>query len=88
MGTTQLTTCGELGTNERYVPNNYAKLGLACAYNDVSNEEYDNDAGVSLSPHRDIYDCYGVNDETPSNFDVLDATKFAQVLKCVHKKYW
>lgn len=83
MGTAQQITRGELGANERYVPN-YARL--ACAYNDVSNEEYD-DAGVSLSPHRDIYDCYGVNDETPSHFDVLDATKFAQVLKFVHKKY-
>jgi len=83
MGTAQQINRGELGSKEKHVPN-FAIL--ANAYNDDSNDDY-NDAGVSLSPHQDIYDVYGVNDETPSKFDVLDATKFAQVLNFVHKKY-
>mmetsp|Transcript_14337 Transcript_14337/g.26911 ORF Transcript_14337/g.26911 Transcript_14337/m.26911 type:complete len:254 (+) Transcript_14337:800-1561(+) len=33
------------------------------------------------------YICYGIDDDTPSKFDTLDANKFAQVLKFVHKKY-
>jgi ABC-type antimicrobial peptide transport system permease subunit len=82
MGTGQQISRGELGANEKYVPN-YSRL--AVAYN-ADNDDYD-DAGVSLSPHKDIYDIYGIYDETPSLFDVLDATKFAQVLKFIHKKY-
>jgi len=82
MGTGQQISRGELGANEKYVPN-YSRL--AVAYN-TDNDDYD-DAGISLSPHKDIYDIYGIYDETPSLFDVLDATKFAQVLKFIHKKY-
>ena len=83
MGTAQQISHGELGSKGKHVPN-FAIL--ANAYNDVINDDY-NDAGISLSPHQDIYDVYGINDETPSKFDVLDATMFAQVLKFVHKKY-
>ena len=81
VGTAQQISRGELGANEKYVPN-YSRL--AVAYN--TDDEYNN-AGVSLSPHKDIYDVYGFYDETPSQFDKLDATKFAQVLKFIHKKY-
>jgi hypothetical protein len=83
MGTAQQISHGELGANEKYVPN-YARLAMA--YNDESNEDYD-DAGISLSPHQDIYDAYGIKDDSPSTIDKLDAAKFAQVLKFVHKKY-
>ncbi len=81
MGTAQQISRGELGAKEKYVPN-YSRL--AATYNTV--DEY-NDAGLSLSPHKDIYDVYGVYDDTPSQFDTLDATKFAQVLNFIHKKY-
>jgi ABC-type antimicrobial peptide transport system permease subunit len=71
-----------LGANEKYVPN-YSRQ--AVAYN--ADNDDNNDAGVSLFPHKDIYDIYGIYDDTPSQFDVLDATKLAQVLKSIHKKY-
>jgi len=83
MGTAQQISRGELGANEKCVPN-YARLAMA--YNDDSNSDYD-DAGISLSCHQDIYQVYGIKDDTPSMFDKLDAAKFAQVLKFVHKKY-
>ena len=83
MGIAQQITHGELGAKEKYVPN-FAML--ANAYNDAGNFEYD-DAGISLCSHQDMYDVYGINDETPAKFHHLDATKFAQVLNFVNKKY-